>query len=220
MDRILVIGSSGHAKVVIDTIEQARRYAIAGLIDRFRTPGETTFGYSVLGAEVDVPRLMTAQAVRGVVIAIGDNFVRQQVAALLDSLSPGIAFATAVHPSASIGRGATLGAGTVVMAGAVVNADASVGRHCILNTRASLDHDSALEDFASLGPAASTGGHCRIGRCTAIGIGARLVHRVSVGEHSVVGAGATVLRSIGPFQVAYGTPALPVRNREAGEPYL
>ena len=36
MDNIVVIGSSGHAKVIIDIVEQEGRYRITGLLDRYR----------------------------------------------------------------------------------------------------------------------------------------------------------------------------------------
>ncbi|MEC4769405.1 hypothetical protein [Burkholderia cenocepacia] len=38
VENIVIVGSSGHAKVVIDVVEQAGRYRIAGLIDSFRPP--------------------------------------------------------------------------------------------------------------------------------------------------------------------------------------
>ena len=57
MHRIVVVGSSGHAKVVLDIVEKQERYAVLGLLDRFREPGESTLGYEVLGAEEDLPAL-------------------------------------------------------------------------------------------------------------------------------------------------------------------
>ena len=37
--KILIVGASGHAKVIIDIVEQQGTYEIAGLIDSFREPG-------------------------------------------------------------------------------------------------------------------------------------------------------------------------------------
>jgi len=47
-----------------------------------------------------------------------------------------------------------------------------------------------------------------------------LRHRIAVGEHAVVGAGAVVLRDVDPYTVAYGNPARRIRERAAGERYL
>nr|WP_254209605.1 acetyltransferase [Burkholderia multivorans] len=220
VDNIVIVGSSGHAKVVIDIVEQAGRYRIAGLIDSFRSRGEQTLGYPVLGAERDLPQLVDAHRVMGVLVAVGDNHAREQVTATLASIVPDLPHVTAIHPAARVGKASTIGAGTVVMAGAVINPCCAIGAACIVNTNASLDHDGVMDDFSSLAPGVVTGGNCRIGRGAAIGLGAMLRHRIAVGEHAVVGAGAVVLRDVDPYTVAYGNPARRIRERAAGERYL
>ncbi|WP_048986115.1 acetyltransferase [Burkholderia cenocepacia] len=214
MENIIIVGSSGHAKVVIDIVEQAGRYRIAGLIDSFRTPGEETLGYAVLGAERDLPQMVDQYGIAGLLVAIGDNHARENVTAGLAMLVPGLPRVSAVHPAACVGKASTIGAGTVVMAGAVINPSCSIGEGCIVNTNVSLDHDGVMADFSSLAPGVVTGGNCRIGR------GAMLRHRIAVGEHSVVGAGAVVLHDVEPYTVAYGNPARRIRARAADERYL
>ncbi|RXV72428.1 acetyltransferase [Burkholderia stabilis] len=220
MENIVIVGSSGHAKVVIDIVEQAGQYRIAGLIDAFRPRSEETLGYPVLGTERDLPDLIAVHGIAGLLVAIGDNHARANVTADLAALVPGLPCVSAVHPAARIGKASTIGAGTVVMAGVVINPCCAIGDGCIVNTNASLDHDGVMEDFSSLAPGVVTGGNCRIGRGAAIGLGAMLRHRIEVGEHSVVGAGAVVLRDVEPYTVAYGNPARRIRARAAGERYL
>lgn len=110
--------------------------------------------------------------------------------------------------------------GAVIMAGVAVNPCSSIGRFCILNTNCSLDHDSIMNDFSSLAPRVATGGNCKIGAYTAISIGAILIHGVSVGEHTIVGANSTVLGNIESYKVVYGTPARVIRERKPGDKYL
>jgi len=217
---VVVIGSSGHAKVVVDVIEQEGSYAIAGLIDTFKPVGEIVYGYKVLGSEEFLPTLMANGGIYGGVIAIGDNWARAMVAEKVRSLAPGFIFITAIHPAAVVGRGAQIGAGTVLMAGAVVNSDSRVGEFCILNTGASLDHDSFMGEYSSLAPGAVTGGNVTIGRFSAVSIGANISHGISIGEHTVLGAGALALENIPDHCVAYGTPAKVMRKRSAGDRYL
>ena len=220
MDSIVIIGSSGHAKVIIDIVEQEGRYKIAGLLDLDRKVGEKTLGYQILGREDDLPQLATTHAVKGAIVAIGDNFVRSRVAARVKEACPGLPFASARHPRASVARDVSVGEGTVIMAGVTVNPCCSIGRFCILNTNSSLDHDSVMEDFSSLGPGATTGGNCRVGSHSAIAIGAVLIHGIHVGEHAILGAGSTALKNLDSLEVAYGTPAKVVRDRKPGDPYL
>jgi sugar O-acyltransferase (sialic acid O-acetyltransferase NeuD family) len=220
VEKIVIVGSSGHAKVVIDIVEHGGRYAIVGLIDRFRTIGEQTLGYEVLGSEEVLPQLMKDRSLVGAIIAIGDNFIRAKVAMSISEMCPALCFVRAVHPRASIARDVTIGEGSVIMAGVSVNPSCSIGNHCILNTNSSLDHDSVMEEFSSLGPGATTGGNCHVGAYSAISIKATLLHEVQIGRHTIVGAGATVLKNLDSFKVAYGTPARVVRERREGERYL
>ncbi len=220
MDNIVLVGSSGQAKVIIDLVEKEGRYKMVGLIDAARSIGDSTLGYSVLGREIDLPALIVEYGLKGIIIAIGDNSVRAIVAATILELCPNLPFVTAVHPSASIGKQTTLGSGTVVMAGAVVNPCCQVGQFCILNTKASLDHDSVMEDFSSLAPGVTTGASCRIGTYSAVSIGTVLRHGITIGEHSVIGGGSYVTKDVEPFSIAYGTPARKIRARQQGEKYL
>jgi sugar O-acyltransferase (sialic acid O-acetyltransferase NeuD family) len=220
MDNIVIIGSSWHAKVVIDIVQKENRYQIAGLLDRYRTVGDLTLGYRILGKEEDLPELIRTHSIQGAIVAIGDNFIRAKVVGLVREMCPSLPFVRAIHPSASIATEVSLGEGTVVMAGVAINPCTTVGRFCILNTRSSLDHDSVMDDFSSLAPGATTGGNCRIGQYSAISIGAVLIHGVEIGDHSVVGAASLVTTSIESGVVAYGTPAKTIRSRKQGEKYL
>jgi sugar O-acyltransferase (sialic acid O-acetyltransferase NeuD family) len=220
MDNIVIIGSSGHAKVIIDIVQQEGKVNVVGLLDRFRPIGEKALGYPILGKEEDLPELMNRHVLNGAIVAIGDNFLRSKVAARIKEICPDLPFVCAVHPKASIAREVSIGEGTVVMAGVSINPCSSVGRFCILNTNSSLDHDSILEDFSSLAPGATTGGNCRIGQYSTVGIGAVLIHGIDIGENTVIGAGSLVMKSIGSFVVAYGSPARVIRNRKQGDKYL
>lgn len=220
MEKIVIIGASGHAKVIIDLVEKEGRYAIAGLLDISRKPDETVLGYPILGPEESLADWQEPLGITGGIIAVGDNWIRRKVADNMRKIKADFRFVTAIHPDASIGKEVSLGEGTVVMAGAVVNPVSRIGRFCILNTRCSLDHDSFMGDFASLAPGVTTGGNVSIGAYSAISLGANIIHGVSIGSHSVIGAGATVLEDIPDHTVAYGLPAVVVRERQKGEKYL
>ncbi len=220
MDNIVIIGSSGHAKVIIDIVEQEGRHRIAGLLDRCRKVGGQTLGYRVLGQEEDLPQLTTRHTLTGAIVAIGDNFIRSKVVAHVREVCPDIPWVTAIHPKACIAKDVSVGEGSVVMAGVTINPCCSIGRFCILNTNSSLDHDSVMEDFSSLAPCVATGGNCRIGGYSAVGIGAVLIHGIHIGEHTVIGAGSTALKNVDSFKVAYGTPAKVIRDRKPGDRYL
>lgn len=218
--KVLIVGCSGHARVVVDILELQGRYEIVGLIDSFKPAGTQLRGYEVIGTEEDIPTLVEAGVASLGIIAIGDNWTRARVVTRIRELQPDFQFITAIHPNVCVARDVEIGEGTVVMAGAVVNTGARIEAFCILNTRCSVDHECTLGEFSSIAPGVVIGGRVTVGPFAAVGIGATIIHEVSIGKHTVVGAGAIVVKDVPDHVVVYGTPARFVRSRQAGEPYL
>ncbi|MFC5451039.1 acetyltransferase [Paenibacillus aestuarii] len=220
MEKIIIIGASGHAGVVIDIVEQENKYQIVALFDSSNNLGASAFGYPIIGREGDLSQCITSFGIKNGIIAIGDNWTRYKIMVGVLNCYPDFTFVRAIHPSAQIGKGVSLGHGAVVMPNCVINREAIIGNFSIVNTGATLDHQSVLGHFASLAPGVTTGGNVQIGDFSAIGIGACVKHNVSIGENTVIGAGSVVLEDCPSYVVSYGSPARIVRTRKAGDKYL
>jgi sugar O-acyltransferase (sialic acid O-acetyltransferase NeuD family) len=216
--RVVVIGGSGHAKVVIDALQRTGRYAIVGVVARDEVEGGSLLGVPWLGSEDALPELVAEHDIRAFFVAIGENDTRARVTASAMSRCPDVALLTVIHPLAVVAPTARVAPGAAVMAGAVVGPDAEVGIGCIVNTCATLDHDSRMGDYSSLGPGAAVGGGVTIGERATIGIGASVIHAITIGAHTAVGAGAAVVGDLPSHVVAIGVPARPFRDRREGEP--
>ncbi len=220
MENILILGAGGHAKVIVDIVEEAGKYNLVGILDQNFAEKEPLLGYPLLGKEEDLPKLIKEHAIRGIIIAIGDNFIRSEVAKGIKENYPELSFPSAIHPKTIIAKDVKIGEGTVIMAGVSINPGSTIGSFCILNTNAIFDHDSSMGDFSSLAPGVTVGGDCQVGSHSAIGIGSTILHGIKVGEHSVIGAASLVNKRISPYTVAYGLPAKEIRTRKIGEKYL
>ncbi|GBD36500.1 Putative acetyltransferase EpsM [bacterium HR36] len=217
---VLLFGSGGHARVVLDALLASERFQVVGIIDHRLPPGEAVLGVPVLGTDSDLPHIIRQFHVGGFVVGIGDNWRRAQLTRRILQHSPELRPLTVVHPAASVSRFAQLGPGTVVLPGAIVNAGAVLGAGCVLNTHSSVDHDCRLGEFVSVAPHACLGGTVTVGDYSAICLGAHVIHGVCIGCATVVGAGALVLQNLPDQVVAYGVPARIVRPRTVEEPYL
>jgi sugar O-acyltransferase (sialic acid O-acetyltransferase NeuD family) len=207
-NQLIVFGASGHAKVVIDIIEQQGSHTIAGLLDDdVERKGARFFNYPIFGTRAELPILLSAQ-LRHVIVAIGDNGGRATVALLLEQ--QGWHFVTAVHPRASIGRGVEISTGSAIMAGCIINADALVGRHAIINTGATIDHDCRIGDAVHVGPGCHLCGGVSVGAGSFLGAGTTVVPGIRIGSNVTVGAGSTVIRDIADGQTVFGAPAKPI----------
>ncbi len=218
--KVVILGSSGHAKVVIDIFEKENKYQIIGLIDPYRQIGEETLGYKVIGKDEDLPHLIASEPNTFIFIAIADNWFRKNIVDKILNMVPNIGFATAIHPSVQIGKNVKIGKGTAVMAGAIINSDSQIGDFTIINTKASIDHDCKMMDFSSIAPNVTLGGNVIIGEYSAISIGAIVKHGITIGKHSIIGAGALLMKNCSDNVIMYGVPAQMIRKREIGEKYL
>jgi len=215
MADIIIYGAGGHARVIIDIIEQVGIHKIIGLVDDTGSINNL-MGYPIAR---DVSNYLD-KGVRAGLVAIGDNWQRSRlVTKILDQCSE-FEFISAIHPSVNKARNISIGVGTVVMAGCNINPCTQIGSHCIINTGANIDHDCTVNDFASLAPGVTLGGNVDIGDYTAVGLGSSVIQKVKIGSHTVIGAGAVVIKNIPSYCVAYGNPCKFVRTREVDEIYL
>ncbi len=220
MRPLLVVGSSGHASVVIEALTLQSEYEIIGLLDSFQAKGTERHGHRILGTAEDFPSVAALHSNLSFFVAVGDNWWRDQISSRIAAELPTAPFATVIHPHASVSKSARISPGTVIMAGAVVAPNCSIGRGCIINTSCSIDHDCKLADFSSVAPGAHVGGTVSIGFRSSIGIGAAVREKVVIGADTVVGAGAVVLTDLPDKAVAYGVPARVRRHRSPDEKYL
>jgi len=210
MDRslLVVFGSGGHAKVVIDAAEKQGFEHILVVDDQPRNWGALLMGYRVLGGREALLQLGKRPPS---IVAVGDNSARVSISSWLEI--QGFPLATVIHPSAQIGRGVRIGPGSLLVAGAVVNSDAVIGANGIVNTGATVDHDCVLGDGVHLAPGVHLCGRVEIGAGSFLGVGAVVIPNVRIGVNCVVGAGSTVLVDIADNSRVAGVPARPLRKR-------
>jgi sugar O-acyltransferase (sialic acid O-acetyltransferase NeuD family) len=211
MQKLLIYGAGGHAKVIVDTVHISGKFEIAGLIDdNADKVGENLLGEEVIGTFSDLVRLYSEDT--GLILGIGENRARFHVWERLQKAGVKCKYVTAIHPSAIIGEEVTLGEGTVVMAGAVINACSDMGRHSIVNTASSIDHDCRIGDFVHIAPGAVLCGGVCVGELSLVGVGAKVLPGVNIGREVVVGAGAVVTRDVADSTCIVGVPARPVQR--------
>jgi len=211
MRRIIVYGASGHAKVLLDTLERMGEYEIVGLIDdNVKLLGREVFGHRVLGDGRILGEVKDLGVEAGIV-GIGDNKIRGALANRV--LEHGLELISAIHPSACISRGVHIGPGCAIMANAVVNADSSLGANVIVNTAATVDHDNVIGDCVHLSPGAHLAGGVRIGAYSHLGTGVVVTPNIRIGEDVTVAAGSVVTKDLPDGVIAAGVPARVVTTR-------
>lgn len=223
MGNMLIFGGGGHARVVVDIIEQTNTHRIMGILVNDFTPGDYRFGYPLFLSDLEnLEPIIKKHKITSLFTALGNNHKRAEIYHFINARYPHLIWPNFIHQRATIPRAvmASIGQGNVFMAGVIVNPNCKIGNGCILNTKASLDHDCEMDDFSSLAPGVTVGGGTIIGAYSAICLGANLKHKIKIGEHAVIGMGSNVVKNVGEYEIVYGNPAKFVRYRKSGDPYL
>ncbi|WP_317194217.1 acetyltransferase [Penaeicola halotolerans] len=181
-----IYGASGHAKVIIDILF-TQNEGIRGIFDK-NPEIKDILGLPVLGPLED-----DFDFDAPTIIAIGSNIIRKNIAEKLASRTE---FGNAVHHSAIISDMVSIEEGTVVMHGAILQANTFIGAHVIINTAASVDHDCDIENFAHIAPHSTLCGGVSIGEGTLVGAGATIIPGVKVGNWCTIGAGAVITKDV------------------------
>ena len=194
MKKLVIIGASGHGKVIADIAVKNGYKEIVFVDDNENL--EQCSGFPVVG------RTSEARNIDGdKIVAIGNAKIRERIQSEL-----GIPV-TLIHPNAIVGRNVQIGPGTVVMAGAVINSDTVIGNGCIINTGASVDHDCRVEAFVHVSVGAHLAGTVQVGARTWIGAGVTVSNNVSICADCMIGAGAVVIKDIHEAGTYVGVPA-------------
>ena len=199
--KLVIIGASGHGKVVADIALKLQKYEKIVFLDDNENAKEC-MGFPVIGKSSDAEQYIDNG---DFIVAIGNAKIRKRVTGQLMKLGANIT--TLIHPAAVVGSEVVIGEGTVVMAGAVVNPDSTIGKGCIINTCASIDHDCKLEDYVHISVGAHVCGTVEVGERTWIGAGVTVKNNVKICGDCMIGAGATVVKDIEENGTYVGVPA-------------
>ena len=203
---LVLIGGGGHALVVAEAAALAGR-AVAGFFDDVPEAvlAKGTPAAKWLGG---LDRLEDLED-RQWTLALGDLHTRRVWLARLAALPahkrgrP----ASVTHPAAVVAPSASVGAGAFLGARTVIHTRATVGDHAIINTGAIVEHECVVAENAHIAPGAVLGGRVKVGRDTLVGIGARVLPNLTIGEGCIIGGGAVVTTDIPDAQVVIGVPA-------------
>ncbi len=191
MKEIILIGGGGHCKSVIDVIEEAGGYKIAGIIDVPELLGTDVLGYPIIGNDSDIENLSNKYT--HALITVG-QIRSPEIRIKLFNLVKKIGFIcpTIISSRAYVSKHAIIGAGTVVMHDVLINAGAFIGNNCIINSKALIEHDSKISDHCHISTNVLVNGGVTIESGCFLGSGSITNNLITIKENSFIKAGAII----------------------------
>lgn len=201
MKRLVIIGTSGHGKVIADIALLAGFDQVDFLDDNptVKFVGE----YSVLGTSAMAAELALAGC--DFFVGIGNAKIREKIQRAIEAV--GCNVVTLIHPSAVVAYDAHIGRGTVVMAGAVIESGTVIGQGCIINTSASVGSDNEIDDYTHISVGSTIGNKVCVESKSWVGIGAKVSDEVKICSVAVIGARTNVTEDIIEDGIYVGVPA-------------
>ncbi len=212
MKDIVIIGAGGFGREVAWLIEDINKVSnewnIVGFVDDNESiQGQEINGYKVVG---NVEWLKHQQL--NVVNAIGDPIIKKKVLKRLEDSKN--TYPVLIHPSVITSDRVKIGDGSIICAGNIITVNIEIGRHVIVNLDCTIGHDVILGNYTTVLPSVNISGLVKTEECVNIGTGTALIQGVSIGENTVIGAGAVVVKDLPANCTAVGAPAKPIKFHE------
>ena len=207
MHDLVIIGNGGHAKVVIDILEERGDYNILGIITKNKGDEIGIGGYEILGDDNLLKELFN-KGVKVVVMGVGgytDNSLRKRIYENLKKI--GFQVISAIHPTASISRTVLMGEGNVVFSGVVINPYVKLGNNIIVATGSTIDHDSVIKDHSFISAGVTVGAETIIKEEVLLALGSKVMAGVTICKGALIGAGALITGNISEPGTYFGMPA-------------
>ena len=193
MNKLLLIGCGGHAKSIIDLVEENINWEIFGLIGLKHEVGSSILGYEVIGSDSDLKDLKNICP--NAFLSIGQIKNAKNRKILAEKLNKfEFFFPTLISPKGYVSNHAILGEGTSIGHGAIINAGSNIGKNCIVNSNSLIEHDCVIEDFCHVSTGAIINGGVKIGSGSFIGSGSIIREGISIPEESVITAGSRIMK--------------------------
>ena len=204
---VLIMGSGGHATVVIDILEEMGIYNIVGIVANGMKVGSLFQGYPIIGDE-DILQIYFNKGITNMAMGIGgfkNNNLRKEFFFKFKEI--GFKLVNAIHPSAIISKKVVLGEGVVVFQGVLINTSVNIGDNVIVATGASIDHETSVGSHTLVSAGVTVGANDSIGEGVLLALGSKVVSALKIENNILVGAGAVVVKDCLEQGMYLGVPA-------------
>jgi sugar O-acyltransferase (sialic acid O-acetyltransferase NeuD family) len=192
-NKIIIIGSGGHATSCINIIENIKQYKIHGIVDNKKNI--KNLNYNLIGNDKDL--LKIKKKVKYAFIGIGQIKSPEKRKIVFDNLKKkNFTLPKIISAHSLVSKHSQIGEGTIIMNFAHINMNVKIGKNCIINTGSNLEHDVEVGDFVHISTGAIINGNTKIGSNTFIGSGAIVNNNLKIGNNCIIASGKVVKKNL------------------------
>jgi sugar O-acyltransferase (sialic acid O-acetyltransferase NeuD family) len=207
---MLIVGSKGFAKELLEVIIQKNPVATIVLYDDINTDlPELLFNrYQIIKNESEASSYLKEQDNR-FALGVGDPNLRYKFYEMFTEL--GGKATTIISPFAKIGKHDNfIQEGCSILTDSIIESNNLIGKGCLLHAGSFISHDVTVGNFCEISPRANVLGHVRIGNFCSLGTASTILPKVKIGNNVIIGAGAVVTKNVMDNMTMIGVPAQPL----------
>lgn len=211
MSDIVIYGSGGFAREIAHLIEDINKvdnkWNVLGFLDdNMDNHGKEINDLRVLGGK----EWLSDKENINVVLGIGAPKAKKAIIRNLEQYS-NIIYPNLIHPSVTISRFNHIGLGNVICEGSILTTNIKFLNFVTINLNCTIGHDVEIGSYSTVLPNASISGNVVFEECVDFGTNSTIIQGIRVGEATIVGAGAVVVKDLPPKCTAVGMPAKPIK---------
>lgn len=204
---IFIIGAGGHAKVLLESLQQNTDVEIGGFLEvNKKLIGSTLLGIPIFDQEIILKKYNPKDIF--LVNGIGSTDIPNERATSFEKLKKmGFYFYSVIHKTTYYSSDIVIGEGAQLLARSTILTGSKIGCNTIINTSASIDHDCVIGDHVHIAPGAILSGGVKVADFCHIGVGATIIQGVRIGKNSLIAAGGVVISDLPENSRVAGVPA-------------
>ncbi len=210
----LIIAGASNPEVIklIDVINQnSQAWNVIGFVDDDKSKHAKLFmDFLVLG-ELEILKGNKYNNCYVINAIAKTTEIRRQVSERLEGLN--VNFATLVHPSIDL-KYTEIGYDTLIYDNVVISPGVKIGNHCDILFNCIIAHESIIGDYVFIAPGVTINGRTKIHDGVFIGANATVLPDKTIGQWSMLGAGAVVLNDVPSYSTVFGNPAKVIFSKE------
>jgi len=189
--------------------EKNPEWELRGFLDDDpKKKGKEFMGYKIFGGyeSIKEDRFKDCYVVN---VIAGDCRTRKRATDRLTGC--GARFTNLIHPNVYL-RYVKYGTGLYIQESVILQAAVTVQDHVSIHMGSLIGHESFIGESSFIAHGCAISGRVTISPGVFIGVGATILPHLTVGEWSIIGAGAVVTKDVPPYTVVVGNPARFLRN--------
>lgn len=212
MKKLCIVGTGSQARYIIEIVRRTKEYTIEGMVDleKSKNVGKKINGYRVKCILKDIVRYFNPHEFE-VIIAYGNNLKKMEV--VKELISKNYKFATVISSDSYISSYVEIGKGCIINPNVTIMPNTKIGSYVIIHSGCVIEHDNIIEDFVNIAPGVTTAGNVIIKEGSYIYTGATIIPKVKIGNWSLVGAGAVVIKDVEEKDIIAGNPARIIKKK-------